>query len=432
MADIVILGAGLTGLSAAYHLERKGFYNYALFEQDATVVGLCRSIEQDGFTFDYTGHLMHISDEHFRSFIHHHVGFEHLNDIMRRSFIYSQGVYTRYPYQINLYGLPASTIAYCIEEFVNRPRSKTSPRSFVSWVLHNFGKGLGDHFFFPYQEKIFSYNIKKLTASWTGRFVPSTSLQAMIEGATRDTSDQEVGYNAHFFYPQRGGIFFWVDKLHKQLHNPVYTRYRATTIDLVNKVVRFENGHEEPFKQLITTIPLDRLLGIMQERPQTNFARAKKYLRCNSVINFNLGIKRAALSTKHWIYYPEKEYPFYRIGFYHNFSQELVPPGCSSLYGEFSYLQASPQAIQEKITLARKTAQKLFDIADYEIMTQKIITIPHAYVIFDNWRDKNVPQLLHALENDTIFSIGRYGGWKYASMQEGFLDGKHIADRLII
>ena len=109
-----------------------------------------------------------------------------------------------------------------------------------------------------------------------------------------------------------------------------------------------------------------------------------------------------------------------------------MPPGCSSLYGEFSYLQASPQAIQEKITLARKTAQKLFDIADYEIMTQKIITIPHAYVIFDNWRDKNVPQLLHALENDTIFSIGRYGGWKYASMQEGFLDGKHIADRLII
>jgi protoporphyrinogen oxidase len=432
VADIVILGAGLTGLSVAYHLERKGFYDYVLCEQDATVGGLCRSVVQDGFTFDYTGHLMHISDDYFRSFIEAHVGFEHFNDIIRRSFIYSQDRYTRYPYQINLYGLPPETIAHCIEGFITRPRTTKSPRSFYSWVLHNFGKGLGEHFFFNYQEKIFSYDVKKLTASWTGRFVPKTSLGEMILGAVRDNGEQEIGYNARFYYPKKGGIFFWIDKLHQQIYNPVRTTHRAISIDLVNKIVHFANGHQEPFKQLITTLPLDHMLGMLKERSHTTLARAKRYLLCNSVVNFNMGIARPSLSTKHWIYFPEKKYPFYRIGFYHNFSSHLVPPECGSLYGEFAYLRASPSAIADTLACAQTKVKQLFHISEHEVITEKVITIPHAYVIFNRWRDRNLPKLLTELEQENIFSIGRYGGWKYASMQEGFLDGKQIVDRLIM
>lgn len=431
MAEIVILGAGLTGLSTAYHLEREGFYDYALFEKDATVGGLCRSVEQDGFTFDYTGHLMHISDSYFRSFIEERIGFTYFNEIIRRSFIYSQDIYTRYPYQMNLYGLPVETIAYCIEEFIKRPRSKKVPTSFYAWVIHNFGKGFGEYFFYPYQEKIFSYDVKKLTASWTGRFVPQTNLSTLLKGAVGDAIDQEVGYNAHFFYPKQGGIFFWIDKLYRSLHKPAYTNYQASRIDLNNKIVHFTNGHQESFKQIITTMPLDVLLSIIQERSTTTLRRAQKHLLCNSVINFNMGITRSDLSTKHWIYYPEKKYPFYRIGFYHNFSQNLVPAGCSSFYGEFSYLKKSYKEITELLAIAQTAAKKFLGIQQEEIATEKIITIPHAYVIFNRWRDKNLPKLLSALEDEGIMSIGRYGGWKYASMQEGFLDGKNIVDKLI-
>ena len=69
MADVVILGAGLTGLSTAYHLEQLGFNDYVLFEKDLEVGGLCRSVVSEGFTFDYTGHLLHINDIYFKSFI---------------------------------------------------------------------------------------------------------------------------------------------------------------------------------------------------------------------------------------------------------------------------------------------------------------------------------------------------------------------------
>src|SRR3972149_8320456 len=142
MAKIIIIGAGLTGLSAAYHLEKKGFYDYLIFEKEDQPGGLCRSIEQDGFTFDYTGHLLHISDNYFQQFLDEIIGFNQLIAIERKSFIYSNNVFTNYPFQTNLFGLPYSIIAECIEQFVVRPKSHTKIKTYKEWVLKHFGAGL--------------------------------------------------------------------------------------------------------------------------------------------------------------------------------------------------------------------------------------------------------------------------------------------------
>lgn len=230
MAQIVILGAGLTGISTAYHLEQKGFHDYVLFEKEAASGGLCRSIVKDGFTFDYTGHLLHISDPYFRSLIERVVGMDQFHTINRRSYIYSQNTYTRYPYQINLYGLPPQTIIDCIQGFLNRPHKK-NPRTFREWVMSNFGSGFGSHFFFPYQEKIFAYDIEKITATWTQRFVPPTSLEKILHGSLAD-HDDAIGYNAQFFYPKQGGIISWVDKIAACLKNPIQNNFCVKTIDI--------------------------------------------------------------------------------------------------------------------------------------------------------------------------------------------------------
>src|SRR5207253_1848134 len=110
------------------------------------VGGLCRSVQQDGFTFDFTGHLLHTADPYFRQFIEVTAGLENLNAIFRRSFIFSNEVYTRYPYQVNLFGLPSSVIAECIETFATKSLGKKKvPKSFYSWVLQNFGSGIARH-----------------------------------------------------------------------------------------------------------------------------------------------------------------------------------------------------------------------------------------------------------------------------------------------
>lgn len=428
MASIVIIGAGLTGISTAYHLEQQGIFDYKMFEKQPEPGGLCRSVMQDGFTFDFTGHLLHIGDPYFRSLIEKIVGFDQFNTINRRSFVYSQDTFTAYPYQINLHGLPPDTIVNCIKGYINRP-AIDAPKTFREWVLANFGSGFGEHFFFPYQEKIFAYPVDKLTASWTSKFVPSTSLEQILYGALSHQSESRVGYNAQFFYPKQGGIYSWVKQFAHTLTQPIYTDMGVKTIDIKTKEILFDNGHIEPYDTLINTIPLDTFLGCLKEPSNSFVQSAQNHLKCNQVVNFNLGIDHP-ISNKHWIYYPEKQYPFYRLGFPHNFAASMAPSGCSSLYGEFAHIDQSPEWIDTTLEKSINKVKQLFSFNDENIITQVTMHISHAYVIFDQWRDANLPHIHAHLNKHALYSIGRYGAWKYASMQDAVMDGKEIVETI--
>jgi len=430
MAEIVILGAGLTGIATAYFLEQAGYTDYLLFEKEATIGGLCRSLSQDGFTFDYTGHLLHLNQPDLRSLVQSLLPTGQFVEIARKALIYSHHVYTNYPYQINLHGLPHEVIVDCIENFITRPRTATPPASFPEWVMSEFGSGFAQHFFFPYQAKIFDMNLTELSSSWTQRFVPATSLRDMLQGALGKPLNH-IGYNAQFLYPQQGGIITWVEALHKKLGRPALCEYEAASIDPLKKIVSFTNGHTEQYRQLVSTMPLNQLLGQLMERT-TTLHHALPYLRCNSVINFNLGIKRPSLLDAHWIYYPEQQYPFYRLGFPSQLTPAMAPAHHSSLAGECAFLQRDHAFIEHTTHTAIDATKKLFNIDRDEIATQAIITIPHAYVIFDHWRDQHLTLVLKTLlDSYHIHSVGRYGAWKYASMQDALLDGKETAHKLI-
>lgn len=478
MARVVIIGAGLTGLSAAYHLEKNGFFDYKIFEKEAQIGGLCKSVYQDGFTFDYTGHFLHLNDNYCLDLVKNisnpsnnisnknldnlniknisnpnsnqnnninNKNLDNFNLISRKSFIYSHDKYTPYPYQTNLFGLPSNVIQECICGFVERDKFKLKntkknsesknfflKNSYYQWVLRNFGPGFGKHFFFPYQQKIFSYDVRKLSNSWTGRFVPKTSLQSLILGSLEEKNDS-IGYNSKFFYPKQGGIFFLIKQFSNQLINPINTNFCTKEIDIKNKTIIFENGHIEKFDILINTSPLDNFITSFKDfGPLQNLKNAGSKLLCNSVINFNLGVFSQKNYDRHWIYYPEKIYPFYRIGFFHTYSEHMAPAGCSSMYGEFSYLKKSENFINEKLNYCLKESKNILEIKDQEILTQKILHLKHAYVIYDMWREKNISKIHKTLNQDNIYSIGRYGEWKYSSMQEAILDGKDVVDKIIL
>ena len=110
---VIILGAGLTGLSAGLHL---GAVPSVVVEREAEVGGLCRTHAEDGFTFDCTGHLLHLRDEAIASLVDRLLpgAFQRHE---RRALIFSKGVYTPYPFQANLHGLPAAVVAECVGGF---------------------------------------------------------------------------------------------------------------------------------------------------------------------------------------------------------------------------------------------------------------------------------------------------------------------------
>ncbi len=106
---VLIIGAGPTGLSAAYHLGSDA----QLIERNATVGGWCRSVYERGYTFDYAGHIMFSNDPYVHRMYEQLLGDNvHWQD--REAWIYTDGVYTRYPFQGALYGLPPTVIKECL------------------------------------------------------------------------------------------------------------------------------------------------------------------------------------------------------------------------------------------------------------------------------------------------------------------------------
>lgn len=433
MAEIIIIGAGLTGLSAAYHLEKQGFFDYKIFEKNDRPGGLLQSVHHEGFTFDHTGHLLHISDPSFYSFLDSIASVANFNLVERKTGIFSHDVLSDYPFQINLHGLPMDVAVECIEGYVKRSTHLKKPKNFHSWVLKHFGAGFGKHFFFPYNSKILSYDLKKVHPSWTGRFVPSTNLQAILKGTIEKKPPAGIGYNSSFYYPKKGGIEFIIRQLVAQLKNNIQNNHKVVHIDTSKKIVYFHNGYKESYQHLITTMPLPHLLENISQSSRTSFDTAAQKMVCNAVTNINLGFSVDTLSDMHWIYFPEKAFPLYRLGFWHNISPTSVPTGKTAIYGEFSYLpnKKNRNIIAKQTDQAIKKTLSFLGLQKHHLITQKVLHLDHAYVIYDAWRDKNLSKLLLQLKEMGLYSIGRYGEWKYSSMQEAVLDGKRTADLLM-
>lgn len=432
MARIVILGAGLTGLSTAYHLEKNNFFDFKIFEKEQTHGGLARSIKHDGFTFDYTGHFLHCNNSYFHSFLSTTMPKEQFNTIARKSFIHTHNCFVPYPIQMNLFGLPEEVITECFSGFIKRKHQIKTPNNFREWVLKYFGSGFAKHFFFPYNEKLLCIPPRKIHPSWTGRFVPQTTIKQLVNGLLPPkTSSSNIGYNHHFYYPKQGGIQPFTDNVRKQIKSPIHTDHKAMVIDLVRKKIIFENGHTEPYETLITTIPLNNLLKNIHEPTKLNLRKQRHRLLSNTIINFNIGFKPTRNYDKHWVYIPEKKYPFYRVGFWHNFSDNMCPEGYKSFYGELAFLNGLQQPIQKITQESIQKACTIFGIASSDIITEKTIYIPNAYVIYDAWRANNLEKIRTTLQEYNIHSIGRYGEWKYASMQEAILDGKTMAESIL-
>lgn len=425
MAQVVIIGAGLTGLSTAYFLEQHQFFDYVLFEQASEIGGLCRSVRNDGFTFDYTGHFLHGAHD-IMNIINTLMKPESWHVHSRTASVYSHGMFTPYPYQTNLHGLPVDTIIDCITGFVARKKIATKDCcSFERWVNNNFGKGFAKHFFFPYQEKIFDYPIQKLRSGWVG-LVPCTTLTEILEGALKGKKNQPIGYNAHFLYPKNGGIDQLIKAFVQSLTQPIITQSAVVSIDPVKKTVMLSNGHVEHYEYLVSTMPLHQCLICL------NMLQPAKKLICNNLININIGIKRSDVIDNHWVYYPEKSYPFFRIGFPHALNNKMCPQGYSSLSVEIASLApVTPRLINAYRKKTLPHLMKLFNFQPSDIITEQILVLDHAYVIYDMWREKNLQKLLAQLASQSIFSVGRYGAWKYASMHEAIREGNATALKLI-
>lgn len=431
----IIIGAGFAGIAAAHKLKD----NCLILEKEARPGGLCRTDIIKGFVFDYTGHFMHLRKPETTKYVLENSGVK-MQKISRKAYIFSHGVYTDYPYQVNNYGLPGEIVAENLTGFLSaNTKGNVSKKNFKEWIYTALGAGIAKNFMVPYNLKLFKYPLEKLTLEWMGRFVPSPSIDEVMQGIM-PRGKGGVGYNASFYYPEKGGIESVIRGLYAGVVKGQGSRVKGQgskfkdqvarlkaqvkKIDLRKRVVYYAGG-KEGYETLISTMPLPALVKLTGDK---KLIKAAKQLRATSVYCLNIGFKSREKFNKHWVYVPESKYPFYRIGFPSEVVSGNAPAGCASVFTEVSFTGKPPKGIDAKII------KGLIDMGI--IKNKKDIIVKHpmilkdAYVVYNKEREKAVPYLTRELEKRGIFLAGRWGKWEYSSMEDAIIEGFEAADRI--
>lgn len=418
---VAVLGAGLTGMSAAFHLRRAGV-PHRIFERLPHPGGHAITIEDSGYRFDRTGHLLHLRDPETRALALSWIGDDYV-EIPRRSMIWSHGVYTRYPFQANTFGLPPEVAYACLHGFVkaHHASDQPAPKTFEEFCLQHFGEGISRHFMIPYNTRLWGVPPSEITADWCSRFVPIPKLEDVLAGAV-GLNDREIGYNARFVYPVLG-----IGELSKGLARavPQIELSRAPrSIDWKRRELRFDDEVVR-YDALISTAPLSVLLSLCADLPAP-VAEAASRLRCTHLYYLDVALNGPCRKPLHWVYVPEAKYPFYRVGCYSNFSPLLAPPGKASLYVELADRGAPdlPRLLPE--VAAGLLEMGIIDVP-HAIRFARVRRIDHAYVIFDHSYFPALDVIRPFLEAANIVSTGRYGGWNYSSMEDALRFGQEGA-----
>jgi UDP-galactopyranose mutase len=479
---VVVIGAGPTGLSAAYHLGERAM----LVEQNETVGGWCRSIEDHGFTFDFAGHIMFSADPYVQQLYRLLLG-ENVHWQDREAWIYSKKVFTRYPFQGALYGLPPEVIKECLlgalearfgplkvakaPSVTNRngkhrnPVSETAcskdvsvtdccadgilessapagklgqacpesaePRNFEEFIYKVWGSGIARHFAIPYNRKLWAVPLTEMETSWLGGRVPLPDLEEMIDGALKPTP-KPMGPNARFGYPLRGGFQALMNGFLPHLKGPLLLNTRVVSLSPSKRILTLSNGRVISYSHLVSTMPLPALISAMGSEAPRMIRQAVASLEHVSVRCVNLGVGRENLTDKHWIYYPEDEV-FHRIFVQGNASPYCNPPGGFGLTCEITYSKHKPLPCDGDALIQRciQDCRRVGIIgADDPIWTSNQVDMPYAYVVYNHARKEAVETIREWLGANGILLAGRYSEWEYYNSDHAFIAGKKAAEKI--
>ncbi len=458
--EFLIIGAGPTGLAAAWRLEelaraqslRSGDklsgtgsgdrVDWLIVEATSNPGGLAKStVDDKGFTWDLGGHVIFSHYEYFDRLLDNLLGDAWVEHI-REAWVWMYKQFIPYPFQNNIWRLPVDELMSCLEGLIEVSKNQhncPAPGNFYDWIEQSFGHGLADIFFLPYNRKVWAYDPRLLAANWMGERVATVDLLRVLRTIVLKQDDIGWGPNARFRYPLHGGTgSIWRALASKLPQERIHFGQRLEKLEARQQKAYLSSGEAINYDFLISTMPLDRLLMTVADRLDLR-PMADRFLHSSTHI-VGLGMDGKIpdiLASKCWMYFPEPDIPFYRATAFSNYSPNNVPsPGKQwSLMCEVSespHKQVNSATVVEETIKGCEAASLLPDRS--AIVSWWHRRLEYGYPTPFLERDRLIEYINGELQQHNIWSRGRFGAWKYevSNQDHCLMQGTEAVDHILV
>lgn len=422
----VILGAGIAGLSAAYHLGMRGVSS-VIYEKDGDWGGLCGSFEIGGFRFD---RFMHVAFPPEGNDMELFAKASALRELRPAFSNYFRGTWLRHPAINNLAPLPTEEKVAIVADYVRRPGFQEGG-SYVEWLRARYGARYAESFPVAYTRKYWGLEAEELETKWLacdgGSRMHVPTLEEVLRGSY-GTQDELFSPVKRVFYPNRGGFRSVMAGCREGLD--IRLGKRAVKIQPREREVVFADGETVAYGRLISTLPLPEITKMADGAPG-GVKVAAAGLRHTQGYQVSLGFNRPDVAKHLAFYVYDEAIPPARVYSPNLKSPDNVPAGCSSLQAEVYFdggAVAPPAGEVLERTVRGLVGMGLFgdgDIAVTDVRHEPYANVTHVPSIYGNRQI-----VLEWLTSAGIESIGRFGSWEYLWSHQAFAQGREAADQV--
>lgn len=445
MKKVAIIGAGPAGLTAAYLLSKEigsSIEQVVVFEASGQVGGMSASLTLWNQTVDLGPHRFFSFDKKVNDLWLEIAG-NNYTEVSRLTRIHYRGKYFNYPlkafnalFQLGVFRSLAAIGSYFHQKIAPIKDDST----FEGWVTRRFGRKLYETFFKTYSEKLWGIECSQLDADFASQRIKKLSLGAAIRSAFLSKSKNKHQTLADTFrYPNAGTGWLYEEMARRATKNGVRIHINTAITSVLcaeNKAnaIVLPDGTTKYFDAIISTMPLNQLLGGIAEAPLSVKQAATKLFFRNTILVY-LQIDNINLFPDQWMYIHSKELKTGRITNFRNWVPGLYGNEKSSIvameYWCFDTDNLWNESNEKLIALASNEIGKSGLLKNAKILNGHVVRLHKSYpVYFSHYRKvlKPIEEYLTSIEG--LYPIGRYGSYKYNNQDHGLLMGMLAAENI--
>ncbi len=447
--EVVVIGAGPAGLTAAYEFGRRG-KKVRVFEADEVVGGISRTVERDGWRFDIGGHRFFTKVAPVEAFWHEILPDEDFLMRPRMSRIFYGNKFYDYPLKATnaLRNLGIIEAVRCVLSYlwvrIHKPKDTTT---FEGWTAARFGWRLYRTFFKTYTEKVWGVPATDIQADWAAQRIKNLSLGKAIFNALLPRRNQKdiASLIEEFQYPKYGPGMMW-ERCTELVRDQGSTVTLTTRVESITRgdqgaksvSVRDANGSQQyPCDHIISTMPINELLAVINPSPPPEVLAAAAGLKHRDFLTVAIVVPQEFAFPDNWIYIHAPEVRVGRIQNFGSWSPYLVKEGRTCLGLEYFVsigddLWVMPD--DDLIELAKREIATLGLADPTRVEAGFVVRMPKAYPVYDIDYQANVETIRTWLTQNmpNVHPVGRNGMHKYNnqdhSMYTAMLTVENIVD----